>query len=533
MFAPQSKHLLVILATSLEFISWLGTGAFPTSDFTNGDATSYLKTFGWLDSNHTNNAVKIRKSMEEFQAFQGIPTTGHLDAGTIEIMKSPRCGVRDKPNGIGDIIFGSPRWRVMNLTYKISKYPTSLQTLGGQDRIDEEIKKAFAVWEAATLFIFTPSTERVDIDISFETKQHIDGPNFSFDGPAMNLAYASFHPSGVIRFNDEQHWTLESNQGINFLQVAVHEIGHALGLSHSNVGNTLMFPTYVGFMSNFRLHSDDIRSIMMLYGINSQNNRPTSSRSRPQYSGPPPRKSHPSPSRPARINLHHHHHKGSSVNESETRYPGGRSGFLPAPRGRSVGEQPPRRPPMEMEEREWDDPIVLREAVPSRGRPSSWSRPSRVSEGNLEEISLDESNLQRRWDRQTGMIQILGRPKSNIQQSMEHSNSSMQRRGSASRRAPPTYPLLVNAVAWRPSSEEAEDQQQQSRREGERQHYNTMPHPRDTSNDNPSQQGPTHGIETGDEPQTGVTNSRATEDGAEALASREARPRVGPTSGPH
>ncbi|CAL8139136.1 unnamed protein product [Orchesella dallaii] len=271
MFAPQSKHFLVIFVTTLEVISWLGTGAFPTSDFTNSDATIYLKTFGWLDSNYMENVPEtvqnFRKSLEEFQEFQGLPTTGQLDTSTIEIMKSPRCGVSDKPNGIGDALFEMPKWEVLHLTYKISKYPRSLQTLGGPERIDEEIKKAFAVWEAATPFTFTPSTdERVDINIRFEMKQHTAGHNFSFDVPAMNLAYASNQPAGVIYFNDEVHWTSGSKQGINFLQVAVHEIGHVLGLGHSNVGNALMFPIYNGYLSNFQLNLDDAQKIEGLYG---------------------------------------------------------------------------------------------------------------------------------------------------------------------------------------------------------------------------------------------------------------------------
>jgi matrix metalloproteinase-14 (membrane-inserted) len=46
--------------------------------------------------------------------------------------------------------------------------------------------------------------------------------------------------------------------------VAVHEFGHALGLDHSNVTESVMYP-YVGFYNPFfRLHTDDIQGIQVI-----------------------------------------------------------------------------------------------------------------------------------------------------------------------------------------------------------------------------------------------------------------------------
>ena len=73
--------------------------------------------------------------------------------------------------------------------------------------------------------------------------------------------------AGDVHFNDDKHFTIESTKGKNLLWVAVHELGHSIGLDHSNVKGSIMYPYYQGFAGlDFDLTPDDILGAQALYG---------------------------------------------------------------------------------------------------------------------------------------------------------------------------------------------------------------------------------------------------------------------------
>ena len=46
--------------------------------------------------------------------------------------------------------------------------------------------------------------------------------------------------------------------------MAVHEIGHSLGLFHSHLQSSVMFPTYKDYSPDFKLDKDDIIGIQII-----------------------------------------------------------------------------------------------------------------------------------------------------------------------------------------------------------------------------------------------------------------------------
>ncbi|CAG7816605.1 unnamed protein product [Allacma fusca] len=241
----------------------------PVSDTS---AMMYLSQFGWLDPSARKPGsaalLDIRNAVKDFQSFAGLNQTGELDDETLQLMNMPRCGVRDK---IGHdarrkkryALQGS-RWKVRDLSYRITKYPRGLKTAD----VDREISQAFQIWEnVANISFHRVDTvgSKVHIEIRFEKGEHGDGD--AFDGEGGTLAHAYFPVyGGDAHFDEEEKWTIESYRGTNLFQVAAHEFGHSLGLSHSDVRSSLMAPFYRGYHPSFKLDSDDTNAIQALYG---------------------------------------------------------------------------------------------------------------------------------------------------------------------------------------------------------------------------------------------------------------------------
>ena len=95
----------------------------------------------------------------------------------------------------------------------------------------------------------------------------------AMDGALGVLAHAYYPPpngtsaAGDTHFDIDDNWAVGSIDGdtstIDIFQVAAHEIGHALGLGHTNVPGSLMNPIYSEAFTG--LQADDIAGIIDIF----------------------------------------------------------------------------------------------------------------------------------------------------------------------------------------------------------------------------------------------------------------------------
>ena len=69
-----------------------------------------------------------------------------------------------------------------------------------------------------------------------------------------------------VHFDDDETFTTGTSNGINLDWAAIHEFGHTLGLEHSNVWESVMYPWYKGYFENIELSKGDIQELQSLYG---------------------------------------------------------------------------------------------------------------------------------------------------------------------------------------------------------------------------------------------------------------------------
>ncbi|MGI4458299.1 matrixin family metalloprotease, partial [Klebsiella pneumoniae] len=86
------------------------------------------------------------------------------------------------------------------------------------------------------------------------------------------LGHAFFPGPGIggdTHFDESEIFNVvtpgEFTTAVDMMTVAAHEFGHALGLGHSNIQDSLMAPFY-RYSSDLQLHVDDITGIQELYG---------------------------------------------------------------------------------------------------------------------------------------------------------------------------------------------------------------------------------------------------------------------------
>lgn len=125
------------------------------------------------------------------------------------------------------------------------------------------LANAFAAWripQAAPALGFTLIGGNADINIS---AADLGGP----DASGLQVLGSTAANGSTIQFNSRFTWAATPAAGTTLLEIATHEIGHALGLLHATTANSVMYPIAQG---NLALAPDDRAAIRALYGWNPQ-----------------------------------------------------------------------------------------------------------------------------------------------------------------------------------------------------------------------------------------------------------------------
>ncbi|XP_011720509.2 matrix metalloproteinase-21 [Macaca nemestrina] len=275
-------------------------------------AQRFLSRYGWSGLRaawgpssegppETPEGAALAAAVRRFQRANALPASGELDAATLAAMNRPRCGVPDtrlpppvaassppgppprarsrrspraplsvsrrgwQPRGSPD--GGAARaFSKRTLSWRLLGEALSSQLSAAEQR--RIVALAFRMWSEVTPLDFREDLAApgaaVDIKLGFGRGRHLGCPR-AFDGSGQEFAHA--WRLGDIHFDDDEHFTPPtSDMGISLLKVAVHEIGHVLGLPHTYRTGSIMQPNYIPQEPAFELDWSDRKAIQKLYG---------------------------------------------------------------------------------------------------------------------------------------------------------------------------------------------------------------------------------------------------------------------------
>lgn len=148
--------------------------------------------------------------------------------------------------------------------YVFSRMTTQLGSAAAQ----AEIVRAMAEWSKVAAISWQPGANSfgaATVNVLFAAYNHGDG--YPFDGPGGIVAH-SFYPAppnpepiaGDMHFDDSESWHIGVNTDV--FSVALHELGHTLGLGHSDDPTAVMYPYYKMVTT---LAAPDVAAILTLY----------------------------------------------------------------------------------------------------------------------------------------------------------------------------------------------------------------------------------------------------------------------------
>lgn len=235
----------------------------------------YLRRFGYLQQKCEDRRLDepTEKALKLYQRNMSLKETGYLDKETVDVLNLPRCGLRDIPPSGEET---SSSFVVRGCSYQAKFRTLTYAFINGTNDINgnseqQAVRNAFATWQREIPIDFQEVglANNPNFRIGWFSGSH--GDNNPFDGIGNVLAHAFYPPpcgglnAGALHFDEDETWGL--SHSINTFDtetVALHEIGHLLGLDHSTIQSAVMFANYGGQLHS--LSNDDIQGVRSLYG---------------------------------------------------------------------------------------------------------------------------------------------------------------------------------------------------------------------------------------------------------------------------
>jgi hypothetical protein len=193
------------------------------------------------------------EAVRMYQELHALPAHGMVDLETRNRLRLPRCGSPDSATRLLDDSMkwahysGSAKWTGASVTWQMFSYPPGLST-SEQAAYLQAIQRATVTWHnASALNVNRSTTGTAQILVTFYGEDApASWPDCDFTEPGGIVGCAKSPTGGRVGFDENEAWyTGTSNPpgaSPDLESIALHEFGHALGLSHSSVSTAVMFP---------------------------------------------------------------------------------------------------------------------------------------------------------------------------------------------------------------------------------------------------------------------------------------------------
>jgi hypothetical protein len=220
------------------------------------------RTTGVLDA-------ETSSALTRYQSFHGLPATGLFDEPTKEMMTRSRCQLPDQPQPSPLAFSVTCGWNRTTLTYA---FDAGTADVAGDDE-RQGVRNAFITWSAAAPLAFREIAPNQNPDVLIRWGNAQCGDANMTGGVLAHADYppgCGFYGNGMPRplhFDDQEHaWVIGAAvNSFDVETVALHEIGHILGLQHSTISSAVMFSTIGANSLNRALSTDDLEGIRRLY----------------------------------------------------------------------------------------------------------------------------------------------------------------------------------------------------------------------------------------------------------------------------